>query len=303
VLLTTDVAGEGLNLQGPSRLVITVEWPWSPLRLEQRIGRVHRLGQIRTVHGIHFTAAGSYEETVVARLLRRAARAAADLSSAPTDALARTIAEQVLGLTAVQEPPQEPSAAPAPIDTRAQPEADRVALLRGFAALGRPLPPGAAAWAPPRRGTYSPRVVALLEVRRVDAGALRWSELVAIEIVLRVTPAHRREWRSVCRQVAVDPRVRQAAIDAAPGSRIEDQWATVRDRLRRLRSARQATNSSALQPSLFDQRALREAQSRATVRRDWDERQSRLEARLRPGDPPSVATRVVALMPLGEGLL
>jgi Helicase conserved C-terminal domain/SNF2-related domain len=302
VLLTTDVAGEGLNLQGPSRLMITVEWPWSPLRLEQRIGRVHRLGQIRTVHGIHFTAAGSYEETVVARLLRRAARAAADLSSPPADALARTIAEQVLGLAVAQEPPEEPSPASAPIDPRAQPEADRVALLRRFAALGRPLPPGAAAWAPPRRGTRRSRVVALLEVRRVDSGALRWSELVAVEIALRTAPAHRREWRSVCRQLAVDPRVRQAAIDAAPGSRVEDPWATVRDRLRLLRFARQATNSSALQPSLFDRRALREAQSRSTVRQDWDERQSRLEARLRAGDPPSVATRVVALIPLDEGL-
>jgi Helicase conserved C-terminal domain len=300
VLLTTDVAGEGLNLQGPSRLVITVEWPWSPLRIEQRIGRVHRLGQIRTVHAIHLTAAGSYEETVVARLLGRAARAVADLSSAP-DAVARGVAEEVLGLAAAQGHLEESPAASEPIDTRAQPEAARAALLRRFAALGRPLPPGAAAWALPRRGTRSSRVVALLEVRRVDSGALRWSEIVAVEVGLRLAPAHRREWRTVCRQVVADPRVRQAAIDAARGSRVQDRWATVHDRLRVLRSARRATMSSALQPSLFDRRALREAQSRAHVRHEWDEWQARLEARLQPGDPTSVATRVVALIPLDEG--
>ena len=60
VLLATDVAGEGLNLQAASRLVITLEWPWSPLRIEQRVGRVHRLGQTRTVHAIHLTARQSY---------------------------------------------------------------------------------------------------------------------------------------------------------------------------------------------------------------------------------------------------
>jgi superfamily II DNA or RNA helicase len=300
VLLTTDVAGEGLNLQGPSRLVITMEWPWSPLRIEQRIGRVHRLGQVKTVHAIHLTAGGSYEETVVARLLQRAARAVADLSPA-ADAAARTVAEQVLGLSPAQGRPAQPAAATEPIDTRARPEAARVALLRRLATLGRPLPPGTTAWTPPRRGPSS-RVIAAFEVRRVDSGALRWSEIVAVEIGLRAAPADRREWRRVCRQAVADPRVRQAAIDAARGSRVRDRWAAVRDRLRAVRSARQATISPALQPSLFDRRTLREAQNRTSVRQDWDDWQSRLETRLQPGQPPSIATRLVALFPLDEGV-
>ena len=79
VLLATDVAGEGLNLQRRARVVITLEWPWSPHRLEQRIGRVDRLGQSRRVHAFHLTAAGTFEETVVARLLERSARARRDL--------------------------------------------------------------------------------------------------------------------------------------------------------------------------------------------------------------------------------
>ena len=50
VLLATDAAGEGLNLQHRCRLVVNLELPWNPMRLEQRIGRVDRIGQSRTVH-------------------------------------------------------------------------------------------------------------------------------------------------------------------------------------------------------------------------------------------------------------
>jgi hypothetical protein len=47
---------------------------------------------------------------------------------------------------------------------------------------------------------------------------------------------------------------------------------------------------------------LREAQNRTSVRQDWDDWQSRLETRLQPGQPPSIATRLVALFPLDEGV-
>ncbi|RPH59538.1 MAG: hypothetical protein EHM89_10500, partial [Acidobacteria bacterium] len=53
VLLATDAAGEGLNLHHRCRLVINLELPWNPTRLEQRIGRVDRLGQMRRVHAIN----------------------------------------------------------------------------------------------------------------------------------------------------------------------------------------------------------------------------------------------------------
>ena len=45
VFLSTDAGGVGLNLQAASA-VINFEPPWNPARLEQRIGRVHRLGQV-----------------------------------------------------------------------------------------------------------------------------------------------------------------------------------------------------------------------------------------------------------------
>ena len=83
ILLTTDAAGEGLNLHHRCRLVINVELPWNPNRLEQRIGRVDRLGQTRTVHAIHLVAADTAEEPMLARLTGRIAQIAATLGDAP----------------------------------------------------------------------------------------------------------------------------------------------------------------------------------------------------------------------------
>ncbi|MGH9631497.1 MAG: DEAD/DEAH box helicase [Bryobacteraceae bacterium] len=63
VFLSTDAGGVGLNLQAASA-VVNFEPPWNPARLEQRIGRVHRLGQSRPVHVIHMLTTGSIEERV-----------------------------------------------------------------------------------------------------------------------------------------------------------------------------------------------------------------------------------------------
>ena len=71
VLIATDAGSEGLNLQGTCRLVVNLELPWNPIRLEQRIGRVDRIGQARTVHAINLFAEGTAERTVLASLLRR----------------------------------------------------------------------------------------------------------------------------------------------------------------------------------------------------------------------------------------
>jgi superfamily II DNA or RNA helicase len=71
ILLATDAAGEGLNLHARCRLVINLELPWSPRRLEQRIGRVDRIGQRRTVHAIHLIAHHTGESRVLARLVQR----------------------------------------------------------------------------------------------------------------------------------------------------------------------------------------------------------------------------------------
>lgn len=63
VFLSTDAGGVGLNLQAASA-VVNFEPPWNPARLEQRIGRVHRLGQAHPVHVVHLLAKDSIEERV-----------------------------------------------------------------------------------------------------------------------------------------------------------------------------------------------------------------------------------------------
>ena len=75
VLLTTDAAGEGLNLHHACRLVVNLELPWNPMRLEQRIGRVDRIGQTRRVHVVHLVARGTGESNILARLELRVSRA------------------------------------------------------------------------------------------------------------------------------------------------------------------------------------------------------------------------------------
>jgi superfamily II DNA or RNA helicase len=76
ILLATDAASEGLNLQQRCRLVVHLELPWTPTRVEQRVGRVDRIGQTRTVHQVHLIAAGSVEESHVATVTARASRVA-----------------------------------------------------------------------------------------------------------------------------------------------------------------------------------------------------------------------------------
>jgi superfamily II DNA or RNA helicase len=75
VLLATDAASEGLNLHHGCRTVIHYELPWSPGRLEQRTGRVDRIGQARPVHEVLLVASDTAERLVLAPLARRAARA------------------------------------------------------------------------------------------------------------------------------------------------------------------------------------------------------------------------------------
>jgi len=62
LFLSTDAGGVGLNLQHAAATVVNMDLPWNPAKLEQRIGRVHRMGQRRGVQVINFVAQGSIEE-------------------------------------------------------------------------------------------------------------------------------------------------------------------------------------------------------------------------------------------------
>jgi superfamily II DNA or RNA helicase len=63
VFLSTDAGGVGLNLQ-TAEVLVNLDLPWNPAVLEQRIGRVHRLGQRNPVQVVLIVAADSYEERI-----------------------------------------------------------------------------------------------------------------------------------------------------------------------------------------------------------------------------------------------
>jgi hypothetical protein len=72
LLLATDAASEGLNLHHRCRFVVNLEIPWTPLRQEQRIGRVDRIGQARRVHTWTLVGVGTHDEVMARQLCDRA---------------------------------------------------------------------------------------------------------------------------------------------------------------------------------------------------------------------------------------
>jgi superfamily II DNA or RNA helicase len=70
VLVATDAAGEGLNLQR-AHLMVNYDLPWNPNRIEQRFGRIHRIGQTEVCHLWNLIATDTREGQVFQRLLEK----------------------------------------------------------------------------------------------------------------------------------------------------------------------------------------------------------------------------------------
>ena len=70
VLLSTEAAGEGCNLQF-CRTMINFDLPWNPQRIEQRVGRIHRVGQTQEVHIFNLAAEGTVEDYILDILDRK----------------------------------------------------------------------------------------------------------------------------------------------------------------------------------------------------------------------------------------
>jgi len=70
ILLSTEAAGEGRNLQF-CRTMVNFDLPWNPLRIEQRVGRIHRIGQTRPVEIYNLAAAGTIEDYLLDILDRK----------------------------------------------------------------------------------------------------------------------------------------------------------------------------------------------------------------------------------------
>lgn len=67
VFLSTDAGATGLNLQ-MANVIINLDLPWNPAVLEQRIGRIHRIGQTRSIEVIDLISAGTIEEEMMTKL-------------------------------------------------------------------------------------------------------------------------------------------------------------------------------------------------------------------------------------------
>ena len=87
-LLATDAAGEGINLQR-AHLMVNYDLPWNPNRLEQRFGRIHRIGQEEVCHLWNLVAADTREGDVYQTLLKKLDTAREALGGQVFDVLGR----------------------------------------------------------------------------------------------------------------------------------------------------------------------------------------------------------------------
>ncbi len=226
VLLATDAAAHGLNLHARCRLVVNVELPWTPARLEQRVGRVDRIGQRRGVHAVHLVARDTAEEVVLARLVvrverERAALGRADdpLGAAPEAPGADSRGEMDVARLLFEGEEGRSANRPAlagddrevlfrrlDLAARADAERTRIDEVRTLMAGRRDSTPREAAGQPPAGGTrwcvvrrkrrlssLPSGLICLFTARFVDGrGSLVEQRTIALHVALAATVCHRR---------------------------------------------------------------------------------------------------------------
>ena len=95
VLVANDAAGEGVNLQR-GHLMVNYDLPWNPNKIEQRFGRIHRIGQTEVCHLWNMVAKDTREGEVYARLLEKLDNARAALQGQVFDVLGDLFDEKPL---------------------------------------------------------------------------------------------------------------------------------------------------------------------------------------------------------------
>jgi len=93
ILIGTDAAGEGLNLQF-ANIVINYELPWNPNRLEQRIGRVHRYNQKKRVYIYNYKTAFPIDNKVLDKILEKIEHIRTALGDRAVDVIGTLISEK-----------------------------------------------------------------------------------------------------------------------------------------------------------------------------------------------------------------
>ena len=110
VMVATEAAGEGINLQFCARMV-NFDLPWVPTRLEQRMGRIHRYGQKREVRIYNMAAADTREGEVLVGLIERLEAMRKDLRDQVFDVVSTLVSdvdlEQLLTQVALAAPSAE----------------------------------------------------------------------------------------------------------------------------------------------------------------------------------------------------
>ncbi len=304
VLLATDAAAEGLNLQRRCRLLVNYELPWNPARLEQRIGRVDRIGQRRTVHAISLVARDTAEDLVVAALARRLARVAATLGERDRLAAflgdART-ARSVIGGAALDPEDGLAAAAPLPQPSPADYPVERIAAT--LAAADRPSPSAQTLVSGVRaRAGLPPGVIAVVRAAAIGDRGLAAQRPVLLHLPDPdcARPRRPREARDLASRIA--PHVERAAV-ALPeirdwfldAGRVHTE--TIRARLEREERMRGDRDVAVrIQPGLFDRRALREAEARREAHEQRRQEHERHQRSLAAALDVRLDCRLVALL-------
>jgi hypothetical protein len=287
LLIATDAASEGLNLHSRCRLVIHFELPWTPARLEQRTGRVDRIGQSRRVHETLLVCNDTAERHVLAPLLARAARSRSSVPRAGTllDALAESeVAAAVIeGLDLRADAPHDDHVPfrepPSAIRQEAVVEAARLTDLRQSQTTthlpsaiedGTRVPAAAIR----RTDTIAPGIYAFYAIALTTQEA-RWvhRELVVAHCELARSATHRTRaaLRTLVNQFRqVDEPLVQAKVRDHYLAHLEDiahNWsenaALLIDRERAILHALPSAATRLVQAGLFDQRAVRMSTTRS----------------------------------------
>jgi superfamily II DNA or RNA helicase len=320
ILIATDAASEGLNLHHRCRLVIHFELPWNPSRLEQRVGRVDRLGQTRRVHELALVAAHTAERLVVAPLLTR-------LAATPTrrgrmlDALTESrVAEAVMqnmdpARVSVEQPAATPTVAvPPPEDlaSHAVREAARLAHHRRLVARSS-LGPDAeaeqrAVAAALRRRTRVPPglyLVFALTITGADGSALHAEARLArgtprqdfSGVLFALAQSHEALLRSLVRQLADDPRDAVAGLESVRRERLQHREKAIADVFA---PGQPSASRLLVQAGLFDRRSLRAAAAQTASAAAHREEMNDRAVGLGDGSQVESRARLIALLLVPE---
>jgi hypothetical protein len=267
--------------------VINLELPWNPMRLEQRIGRVDRIGQHRTVHAFHLIAAGTGEHRLLANLREKIARAGTDIGAPNPLGDVRTVdadyraarfvvgeeddqswLEKIDSRAASAELGAAGAGAGSPYEADGVAEARRLDAERTFVRFqgesnrARQSDQGLLAAAvrnPTTRMRLGARVLLIWELAIEDGcGRCVFSDPIAITVSLRRLPRARADCRWVDSLLAAVTTDVLAALESGSAARRDRAISTVRAfvaaRVAREHDVAATVSPAPFQPGLFDRR-------------------------------------------------